>query len=101
MAGLALALSALTIGGTATAETQKVRHAKAKPAATAQSKPDCPRANYPGDPVCAWDDDGQNLPTPSARAVRPPATMMRPSAVLRAALGVNASVPMGVNETPL
>ena len=70
MAGLALALSALTIGGTATAETQKVRHAKAKPAATAQSKPDCPRANYPGDPVCAWDDDGQDLPTPSARAVR-------------------------------
>lgn len=70
MAGLAFALSALVIGGAATAETQKVRHAKAKPAAAAQPKPDCPRANYPGDPVCAWDDDGQNLPTPSARAVR-------------------------------
>ena len=33
-------------------------------------KPDCPRANYPGDPICAWEDDGKNLPTPSARAVR-------------------------------
>lgn len=67
-AGWALALLVLAFGGAATAETTKAKHAKAK--ATAAAKPDCPRANYPGDPVCAWDDDGQNLPTPSARAVR-------------------------------
>lgn len=31
--------------------------------------PDCPRASYKGDPVC-FGEDGRNLPTPSARAVR-------------------------------
>ncbi|MFO1134210.1 MAG: hypothetical protein U1E30_03250 [Rhodoblastus sp.] len=64
MAGLGLTL-ALVLGGAATAEPAKSRQTKA-PAAAAASAPQCARANYPGDPVCAWEDDGQNLPTPSA-----------------------------------
>ncbi len=56
-------------GGTATAAGSPKRE-KDKPAATAAAKkPECARANYPGDPVCGW-DDSDNLPTPSARAVR-------------------------------
>jgi len=49
-------------------------HAKAEPAHAKtepeHAKANCARANYPGDPVCAWEDDGGDLPTPSARAVR-------------------------------
>lgn len=74
--GLCLAaVAALVFACTGARASEKPARAKAKPA-HAKSEPapaakaDCPRANYPGDPVCAWEDDGQNLPTPSARAVR-------------------------------
>ena len=72
MAGLLLTL-ALLVGGAAMAEPAKSRQTKAKapaPAAVGAPAPQCARANYPGDPVCDWEDDGHNLPTPSARAVR-------------------------------
>lgn len=72
VAGLVLTL-ALLVGGAAMAEPPKSRQGKAKapaPTTAAAAKPDCARANYPGDPVCAWEGDGQNLPMPSARAVR-------------------------------
>ena len=71
--GLYLAVAAALVFACADATAaEKSAPAKAgsTPAAKAASKLDCPRANYPGDPVCAWEDDGQNLPTPSARAVR-------------------------------
>lgn len=58
----------LALGGAATAG-QPSRAARQAPAPASAPKPDCPRANYPGDPVCAWEDD-LALPTPSARAVR-------------------------------
>ena len=43
--------------------------AKTAPTPTAAAAPDCPRAAYKGDPVCFGEDDGSNLPTPSAGAV--------------------------------
>lgn len=74
-AGLVLALIGFVLAGPASAGTRAKKDAHAEPAHVAAAapaqpkKPDCPRANYPGDPVCAWEDD-QALPTPSARAVR-------------------------------
>lgn len=58
------------LDGTATAAGSP-KHEKDRPATTAAAKkPECARANYPGDPVCGRNDDGKDLPTPSARAVR-------------------------------
>ncbi|HRY04557.1 MAG TPA: hypothetical protein P5256_15610 [Beijerinckiaceae bacterium] len=64
----ALVCALAVAGGGAAMAGQATR--VARPAHVAAPKPDCPRANYPGDPICAWEDDGKNLPTPSARAVR-------------------------------
>lgn len=67
-----LAIFALAGGGGVAAQTAgRQARAEHKPAHAAKAQ-GCPRANYPGDPVCAWEDDGGNLPTPSARAVRKP-----------------------------
>ncbi|MFV0280542.1 MAG: hypothetical protein ACK5JM_07260 [Rhodoblastus sp.] len=86
----ALALSfALAGAGPAAAERAKKSREKANTTTVAKSpagvkstagarsvarvksaKRECERANYPGDPVCAWESDGENLPTPSPGAVR-------------------------------
>ena len=52
------------------APAQAEKAARAKQPAPAAAAPDCPRAAYKGDPVCFGEDDGRNLPTPSAGAVR-------------------------------
>lgn len=98
LAGLVLTL-ALVVGGAATAEPTKSRQTKAKaPAATAAAKPECARANYPGDPVCAWDDDGQNLPTPSARAVR---REIPDDVVINDSVSVGSADPVAMAKPPV
>ena len=97
LAGLALALIVLASGGAATAETTKAKHASARPPAAA-AKPDCPRANYPGDPVCAWDGDGQNLPTPSARAVR---REIPDDVVINDAVSLGSADPVAMAKPPV
>ncbi|MCC2110581.1 MAG: hypothetical protein KDJ16_00945 [Hyphomicrobiales bacterium] len=76
MYGILVAALCLAVCGAAAAEPARAKHGRTRPAAAAgedaagKQRQTCPRANYPGDPVCAWDDDGRNLPTPSASAVR-------------------------------
>ena len=96
MAGLGLTL-ALVLGGAATAEPVKSRPTKAA-AAAAASVPQCARANYPGDPVCAWEDDGQNLPTPSARAVR---REIPDDVVINDSMSVGSADPIAMAKPPV
>lgn len=93
IAGLVLTL-ALLVGGAGTAEPAKSRQAKAPAAA----KPDCARANYPGDPVCAWEGDGQNLPTPSARAVR---RDIPDDVVINESVSVSSADPIAMARPPV
>lgn len=65
----AFLLGLLSPAGAAFADPSAHAGSKAAAARPVARTADCPRANYPGDPVCAWEDD-QALPTPSARAVR-------------------------------
>lgn len=100
MAGLLLTL-ALLVGGAAMAEPAKSRQTKATapaPAVAAAAKPDCARANYPGDPVCAWEDDGQNLPTPSARAVR---REIPDDVVISDSVSVSSADPIAMAKPPV
>ena len=100
MAGLAalfLSLS-LSLGGAALADTPKTKSSKAKPAAAVAAKPECPRSNYPGDPVCAWEGDGQNLPTPSARAVR---REIPDDVVINDAVSVGSADPIAMAKPPV
>lgn len=96
MAGLVLTL-ALLVGGAATAEPAKSGQAKAR-ASAAAAKPDCARANYPGDPVCAWEGDGQNLPTPSARAVR---REIPDDVVINESVSVSSADPIAMAKPPV
>lgn len=95
VAGLALTL-ALALGGAAPAETAKSK-AKA-PAVAAAPAPQCARGNYPGDPVCAWEDDGQTLPTPSARAVR---REISDDVVINDSVSVGSADPIAMAKPPV
>ncbi|HMN73709.1 MAG TPA: hypothetical protein PKA55_17760 [Rhodoblastus sp.] len=100
MAGLLLAAFCLAVGGAA-AEPAKTKRGKemsaaaGAPAPTAR-KPGCARANYPGDPVCAWEDD-RSLPTPSARAVR---REVSDDVVVNDKVSVGAADPVAMAKPP-
>lgn len=64
-----LLLGLLGLAGTASADPASRDRHKAAASPPAAKAAECARANYPGDPICAWEDD-QALPTPSVRAVR-------------------------------
>lgn len=87
---------ALALGGAAPAETAKSK-AKASAVAAAPA-PQCARGNYPGDPVCAWEDDGRNLPTPSARAVR---REIPDDVVINDAVSVGSADPIAMAKPPM
>jgi hypothetical protein len=70
---LSLALGLSLSASVVSAETNKAAQSRARAAAAARPPgpaiPDCPRAAYKGDPVCAGADGSDELPTPSASAV--------------------------------
>ena len=98
--GLYLAVAAALVfacAGATAAEKSAPAKAGSTPAAKAASRLDCPRANYPGDPVCAWEDDGKNLPTPSARAVR---REIPDDVVINDQMSVSGADPVAMGKPP-
>ena len=101
LAALSLAISlaiSLAMCGTGAAEPAKPRQGKPAAAAAAVNGRECARASYPGDPVCAWEDDGGNLPTPSARAVR---QQVPDDVIINDALSVSGADPVAMAKPPV